>query len=57
MFKLSGEKLDWFSGMASATSTISFRVPLISRSTVEATVGGDGDPAPYLWTPVLTIHV
>ena len=43
MFKLSGEKLNLSSGMASAASTICFSIMLIWRSTVEATVGGGCD--------------
>src|SRR5260221_9214277 len=39
MFKLSGEKLNLSSGMASAASTTCFSMALISRSTTEATVG------------------
>src|SRR5437879_2757170 len=42
MFKLSGEKLNFSSGMASTTSSICFSIPLISRSTAEAMVGGAG---------------
>src|ERR1700687_5335512 len=41
MLKFSGEKLNLSSGMASAASTISFSMVLISRSRVEAIVGGD----------------
>src|ERR1700730_9248009 len=43
MFKLSGEKLNLPSGMASAASTICFSMVPISRSTLEAMVGGGGD--------------
>src|SRR5438445_3100536 len=41
MFKVSGEKLNLSSGMASATSTICFSTALMSRSTTEANVGAD----------------
>jgi len=46
MFKLSGEKLNFSSGMASAASTTSFSTVLIRRSTAEATVGGAAGGAP-----------
>src|SRR5215469_2225390 len=41
MFKLSAEKLNLSSGIASAASAIGFPTELIWRSTMEAIVGGD----------------